>query len=205
MTSFWCRSGAAMGTWVVGEPDPPAQPGPAFGDSMGAMTIAGGISAALLARERTREPQSLEVSLLGTGMWAMGSGIAMTGVSGTPWRPLALGGRSTFNPLVTTYRTADDRHLSFCCLQPFRYWPSLCEAINRPELATDDRFSSYEALTTADGIPFHLVTTPVHFNGAPSPVGHAPEFNEHGDEILTGDLGLDMDAVIDLKVKGAVT
>ena len=58
---------------------------------------------------------------------------------------------------------------------------------------------------TADGIPFHLVTTPVQFNGAPSPVGHAPGFNEHGDDILTGDLGLDMDAVIDLKVNGAVT
>ena len=68
MTSFWCRSGAAMGTWVPGEPDPPGQPGPAFGDSMGAMTIAGGISAALLARERTGEGQSLEVSLLGTGI-----------------------------------------------------------------------------------------------------------------------------------------
>jgi crotonobetainyl-CoA:carnitine CoA-transferase CaiB-like acyl-CoA transferase len=263
MTSFWFRSGAAMGTWVPGVPDAPGQPGPAFGDSMGAMTIAGGISAALLARERAGAPQSLEVSLLGTGMWAMGSGIAMSGVSGTAWRGMPSSGRNVFNPLVGTYRTADDRHLCFCCLQPFRYWAPICESIGRPELATDERFATYEALTTnagdaweilvevfgsktladwreqladfegqwspildtlelfedpqvaaneyiqdavtADGIAFRLVTTPVQFNGEPSPVGHAPAFNEHGDEILTGDLGMDMDAVIDLKVKGAVT
>jgi hypothetical protein len=32
----------------------------------------------------------------------------------------------------------------------------------------------------------------------------APEFNEHGDEILTEQLGFDRDAVIDLKVNGMV-
>ena len=263
MTSFWCRSGAAMGTWVPGEPDPPGQPGPAFGDSMGAMTIAGGISAALLARERTGEGQSLEVSLLGTGMWAMGAGIAMSGVSGTPWRGFSLGGRNTFNPLVSSYRTSDDRHLALCCLQAFRYWAPLCEAIGRPDLITDERFADHDSLTAnaaeakavveetissrtldevrkllADfsgqwtpvldtieiiddpqavangyvqdleneaGVPFKLVTTPVQFDGEPAPVHRAPGFNEHGDEILTGDLGLDMDEVIDLKVMGAVT
>ena len=31
----------------------------------------------------------------------------------------------------------------------------------------------------------------------------APEFNEHGDEILQS-IGLDMDAIVDLKVRGVV-
>jgi len=31
----------------------------------------------------------------------------------------------------------------------------------------------------------------------------APEFNEHGDEIL-GELGLDIDAILDLKARGVV-
>ena len=34
--------------------------------------------------------------------------------------------------------------------------------------------------------------------------GKSPDFNEHGDEILTEMLGLDWDTVIDLKVKGVV-
>ena len=42
-------------------------PGPAYGDSIGGMTIAGGIAAALLARERTGEPSVVDVSLLGVG------------------------------------------------------------------------------------------------------------------------------------------
>jgi crotonobetainyl-CoA:carnitine CoA-transferase CaiB-like acyl-CoA transferase len=56
---------------------------------------------------------------------------------------------------------------------------------------------------TAAGIPFQLVTAPVQFDEQPAPPGRAPEFNEHGDEILA-DLGLDTDAIIDLKVKGVV-
>src|SRR6185503_8300318 len=41
----------------------------AFGDSIGAMTVAGGIAAALFRRERTGEPAVVDVSLLGTAMW----------------------------------------------------------------------------------------------------------------------------------------
>jgi len=262
MTSFWCRSGAAMGAWYVGDERMPSQPGPAFGDSMGAMTIAGGISAALLKRERTGEPQSFEVSLLGTGMWAMASGIAMSNVSGTAWRPFDLGS-TVFNPLLGNFPTSDGRMINITCLQPLKYWQEFCRVIARTELIDDERFVDHESLTAnagaakavvdevigsrtldevrallADfdgqwtpvldsleiiddpqvvannyvqdleneaGVPFKLVTTPVQFNGEASPVGRAPGFNEHGDEILTGDLGLDMEDVIELKVRGAVT
>jgi hypothetical protein len=34
--------------------------------------------------------------------------------------------------------------------------------------------------------------------------GKSPDFNEHGDEILTGHLGMDWDTILDLKVKGVV-
>ncbi|MEZ5166689.1 MAG: CoA transferase [Acidimicrobiales bacterium] len=264
MTSFWCRSGAAMGAWYVDDPRMPSQPAPAFGDSLGGMTIAGGIAAALLKRERGGGPQSLEVSLLGTGMWAMASGIAMSHVSQTAWRPFDLGaGGVVFNPLLGNFATADERMINITCLQPLPYWQEFCRVIGREELIDDPRFVDHPSLAAnareakdvveevissrsldevrallanfsgqwtpvldsleiiddpqvaannyvqdlenEAGVPFKLVTTPVQFNGTPSPVGRAPGFNEHGDEILTGDLGMTMDEVIELKVSGAVT
>ena len=58
---------------------------------------------------------------------------------------------------------------------------------------------------TGDGIAFKLVAVPVQFNGEPAAPGRAPGFSEHGDEILTENLGMDWDDIVDLKVKGVVT
>jgi crotonobetainyl-CoA:carnitine CoA-transferase CaiB-like acyl-CoA transferase len=197
-------------------------------------------------------------------MWAMASGIAMSHVNGTAWRPFDLGAAGVvFNPLLGNFATSDGRMINITCLQPLKYWQEFCRVIGRRDLVDDIRFADHESLTAnaaeaksvveetissrtlaevrellADfdgqwtpvldsleiiddpqavanhyvqdleneaGVPFKLVTTPVQFNGSPSAVGRAPGFNEHGDEILTGDLGLTMDEVIDLKVKGAVT
>ena len=57
---------------------------------------------------------------------------------------------------------------------------------------------------TATGTPFRLVAAPVQFDEEPAAPGRAPEFNEHGDDILTGELGLDWETVVELKVKGVV-
>ena len=60
------------------------------------------------------------------------------------WKPM--GGGNTGNPLVQTYRTKDDRWLCLNCLQAAKYWPDACRVIDRPELATDDRFKDHESL-----------------------------------------------------------
>ena len=57
---------------------------------------------------------------------------------------------------------------------------------------------------TREGVAFDLVATPVQFDEKPSGTRRAPEFNEHGDEILS-ELGLDMEAILELRIKGAVT
>jgi crotonobetainyl-CoA:carnitine CoA-transferase CaiB-like acyl-CoA transferase len=57
--------------------------------------------------------------------------------------------------------------------------------------------------TNAAGTPFRLVAAPVQYDEQPARPNRAPEFNEHGDEILGG-LGLDWDTIIDLKVRGVV-
>ena len=56
---------------------------------------------------------------------------------------------------------------------------------------------------TAGGTPFTLVAAPVQYDEEPAVPRRAPEFNEHGDEILD-ELGLDWDAIIDLRLRGVV-
>ena len=56
---------------------------------------------------------------------------------------------------------------------------------------------------TSEGTPFKLVAAPVQYGGQAAAPGRAPEFNEHGDAILQ-ELGLDWDAILDLKARGVV-
>jgi crotonobetainyl-CoA:carnitine CoA-transferase CaiB-like acyl-CoA transferase len=143
--AYWHRAGTAMGTMQADHEFVPPPPAPAFGDSIGAMTIAGGIMGALFHRERTGEATTVDVSLLGTGMWSMGAALALSLQLDMPWRPPP-GGMSTGNPLVAAYRAKDDRFVSLSCLQAFRYWAEFCDLIERPDLAGDDRFASADGL-----------------------------------------------------------
>ncbi len=143
--AFWCRAGVAMGGKPADSDRVPAPPAPGFGDSIGAMTIAGGIMGALYHREKTGEATTVDVSLLGTGMWAMGQAFALSLVMDVPWQgPPASAVRQ--NPMVNNYRTKDERFISLCCLQADRYWPAMSEAIGRPELGHDARFPDHAAM-----------------------------------------------------------
>ena len=259
--AFWARAGVAMGSTrpEYGTLSVPP-PGPGFGDSIGAMTIAGGIMGALFHRERTGEATIVDVSLLGTGLWAMGQAVALSLLMDRPWAPPAQA-LMAGNPLVQTYQTKDGRGVAFTCLQAGKYWAPLCESLGRGDLATDPRFADHAALLangfdataalteifasdvvdvwrerlqsfsgqwaivqstleaavdpqtvangylqdceSAAGVPFKLVAAPVQYDEQPASPKRAPEFNEHGDEIL-GELGFDMEQIIDLRIKGVV-
>ena len=262
MTAFWCRAASASGATTAEVKTIAPQPGPAYGDSMGGATIAGGIAAALFKRERTGEPSVVDVSLLGMGAWAMSSAVALSLQMNSPWAPIPMGGFGPGNPLVGVYETSDQRHISLVMLQGFHYWRDFVEHIGKPELADDPRFDSHEALSqnaeearayireafgsatlaewtkrlatmkgqwapvqntlelaadpqveangylartaTKHGVEFDLVASPVQFDENPTATNRAPEFNEHGDEILQ-ELGYDWDTIIALKAAGAVT
>src|SRR5260370_14097265 len=66
-TAFWARAGGAVGATPAEFDGLPKMPAGAYGDSLGRMTIAGGIAAALLARQRTGETSGVAVSRLGVG------------------------------------------------------------------------------------------------------------------------------------------
>ncbi|MEZ5168344.1 MAG: CoA transferase [Acidimicrobiales bacterium] len=146
MTGFWCRASSAASITPSDALAPIPQP-PAYGDTMGGMTIAGGIAAALLARERTGEAPEIDVSLLSTGMWAMALGISVTLDSGEPWvaPPVGLNAAPT-NPLAGIYETSDGRFLSILGLQGYRYWADFCHHIDRPDLIDDERFADADRM-----------------------------------------------------------
>lgn len=142
-------------------------PAGAFGDSLGGLTIAGGIAAALYRRATTGEPSVVDVSLLGVGAWSTSFAVNLALANGGPLpRVEAPEHGSATNPLIGSFRTADGRWLEFAMLQAGRYWPEFCRTVGRPDLATDERFDSTEALmanaAAAAGLVAEIVGSRTH-------------------------------------------
>ncbi|MEU4810143.1 CoA transferase [Nocardia fluminea] len=155
MTAFWCRGSVAATITPPGTEGMISPPGPAFGDTISGTNLAGGIAAALLKRERTGEPSVVDVSLLGSGLWAMGHTIALSAHLSEPMvAPVPGAHGAPTNPLSGLYATADGRYLSLVMLQPMKFWADVCRHIDRPELATDPRFvtSAEIAANTQDAV-----------------------------------------------------
>jgi crotonobetainyl-CoA:carnitine CoA-transferase CaiB-like acyl-CoA transferase len=91
----------------------------------------------------------VDVSLLGSGLWAMGQAIAVSQHLDRPWVAPPVGSHgSPTNPLSGLYRTADDRYLSLVMLQPAKFWADVCHHIGRSDLADDPRFATAELIAT---------------------------------------------------------
>jgi crotonobetainyl-CoA:carnitine CoA-transferase CaiB-like acyl-CoA transferase len=143
--SYWARGGVASAITGSNHDGPPVGQRPAFGDSIGGMTIAGGIASALFKRERTGEPSVIDISLLAVAMWNISADVTMA----KALESLGLKGgmpkmdRSRVpNPIVNAYPTKDGRWLMLIMLQSDRNWPDLCQHLQREDLIADPRFES---------------------------------------------------------------
>jgi crotonobetainyl-CoA:carnitine CoA-transferase CaiB-like acyl-CoA transferase len=139
--AYWARSGIAHLLTSPGA-DPPFQRG-GMGDHPAGMTLAGGIAAALFARERNGRGQLVATSLLRQGLYTIGFdlntmlrfGLAI----GVPTRP------TMGNPLVNCYRAGDDKWFWLIGLEGDRHWPDLCRSVDHPEWIDDERFATARA------------------------------------------------------------
>jgi crotonobetainyl-CoA:carnitine CoA-transferase CaiB-like acyl-CoA transferase len=77
---------------------------------------------------------------------------------------------------------------------------NVLQVVNDPQALANGYVQN---VRTADGKPFKLVAAPIQFDGEAAAPRPGPDFNQHGDEILAG-IGLDQEAIIDLKIKGVV-
>src|SRR2546428_733369 len=120
--------------------DPPLAIAGGVADQMGAVMLAYGVLAALLARERTGRGQEVDASHLGSMAWLQGLGLAARTMLGRAIPRQSR--RAALNPLWNHYRCADDQWLALGMLQPDRYWARFCQVLDVPEAATDERFAT---------------------------------------------------------------
>lgn len=150
LATYWCRGGLADTTAAQANvEEPPGMVG--HGDGVAAFTLASGICAALLRRERSGEAPVVDASLLGTAMWQLGPNIA--GARTLPdERPPAV--PREHRPAPTNYyRTKDGRYIQLVFLGGDRDWSDFFERAGRPELRDDPRLAginSFGAGVSAD-------------------------------------------------------
>ncbi|ORW12192.1 carnitine dehydratase [Mycobacterium kyorinense] len=141
-TAFWTRSGIGHALTPPELGAPLAQGIPAFGDSIGGMNIAGGISAALLHRERTGEAVEVDVSLLSTAWWAAGASVTQGMDTGETMRAaMPQSGGSPANPFLGNYQTSDGGTINLCIVSPTGYIRDTFEHLGIAEAADDPRFA----------------------------------------------------------------
>jgi formyl-CoA transferase len=118
---------------------PPSMLRPGVGDHAVASNLVIAILAALRMRDATGQGRYVEVSLLQTGLYILGCDVAMGLVAR---EPLKRHDRKTCaNALWNSYEVAGGRWILLVMIDPTLYWPRLCEAIERPDLAADPRFA----------------------------------------------------------------
>ena len=140
-TAFWTRSGIGHALTPEGLGGALGQGIPAFGDSIGGMFIAGGISAALLHRERTGEALEMDVSLLSTAWWAAGASVTQGMEAGEVMRNALPGSAQSVNPFMGNYKTSDGGTINLCIISPTGLIRDTFEHLGIPEAADDPRFA----------------------------------------------------------------
>jgi crotonobetainyl-CoA:carnitine CoA-transferase CaiB-like acyl-CoA transferase len=142
--TWWCRGSLAQSTMdVSGATWPTGMIG--HGDGMSGMTLAGGVCAALLQRERTGVTPVVDGSLLGTAVWF--NGLALISAQFAPMTRTATRttpppGRAMAPATMSSYQTEDNRFLNLLFLGDANSdFADLCQHLGRADLATDARFA----------------------------------------------------------------
>lgn len=139
--AFWARSGLMAASTVKG--GEPVQPRTAVGDHTCSLATVSAILAAVIDRQATGQGRLVETSLLRTGVYVLGSDMAiqlhMGRLASTRPRSAAV------NPMNNYFRTRDG--VWFCIIprQGSGDWPRLARAAGIAELIEDERFAGAKA------------------------------------------------------------
>lgn len=136
MAAFWSRAGVAR--LFAPKGTEPVQIRTAFGDHVTAQATVAGILAAIFERCRTARGRLVETSLLRSGIYALGSDmaiqLALGRVASTPPREKAI------NPINNFFQSKDGNWICLMPRQGGADWPDLLKAVNREDLTDEPRF-----------------------------------------------------------------
>jgi len=118
----------------------PLRVGYPVSDTIGGITAAYAISAALFRRERTGEGEFIDVSMLESTLVAMGWVVSNWLIAGV--RPQPMGNENMTASPSGTFRTG--KGLLNIAANQQQQFETLCRLIGRPELASDPRFAERE-------------------------------------------------------------
>jgi CoA:oxalate CoA-transferase len=118
--------------------DPPLAAGIFVADHTGALSLAGGILAALVARERTGTSQKVDVSIYGTMIAMQGMEINYTSITGQ--EPERAGRGHQFLHGVWGAFPTKDGHICIAGVDDKR-WPAFCRIMGIEELEKDPEYS----------------------------------------------------------------
>ena len=139
---------------------PPMQIGAPLADVMAGMYAAYAIVGALHGVRNSGLGCYLDVSMQDAVMAALGPRMGETLQAGK--LPSRHGNGNPLRVPAESYRTADGRYLAVICMSD-RFWPPICRAVGRPDLAKDPRYEKMadrvDARETIDGILASIFAT----------------------------------------------
>lgn len=141
VASFWSRAGVGAITAPKGVEPFPIRTG--MGDHITSLATVAAILAAVHDRSRTGQGRLVETSLLRTGVYSIGSDMAIQmrlgKLASTRPRDQAV------QPLANFFKTSDGRWFCILVRQGGTDWPQIARAAGRPDLIDDPRFATSKA------------------------------------------------------------
>ncbi len=141
MAAFWSRAG--VGRLFAPKGDDPVPIRTAFGDHVTGQSTVAGICAALVERARTGTGRLVETSLLRTGIYSIGSDMAIQlkfgRVASTRTREEAI------NPVNNFFKSKDEFWICLMPRQGNKDWDKILKAIGRTDLIGNEKYIDSKA------------------------------------------------------------
>ncbi len=126
---------------AVGEPQmEPLSIAGGIADQMGAIMLAYGVMAALLAREKYGMGQEVDISHLGSMTALQGLNVACKAILGKEFKRMPRAAAPS--PLWNHYKCGDDKWICLAMPQQDRYWSDFCKVLGIEHVLDDPRFTT---------------------------------------------------------------